>query len=80
MRVYPSKNMPNYMLEFIDFATEYLGIDRLRGDLHIDLKQTLEDESFGLCWGDKREAEIQIASRQFGRTNHPREQTQDSGT
>ena len=73
MQLYPSKNMPNYMLEFIDFATEYLGIDRLRGDLHIDLKQTLEDESFGLCWGDKREAEIQIASRQFDATGVTRE-------
>ena len=66
MRVYLSKNMPNYMVEYIDFAIEYLGISRLRGDLHIDLKQTLEDESFGLCWGDRREAEIQIASRQHG--------------
>lgn len=65
MRVFLSKNMPKYMVDFIDFATGYLGIDRLRGELHITLRRTLEDESYGLCWGDRREAEILIASRQW---------------
>ena len=67
MRVYLSRNMPTYMEEFVDFAVEWLGIDKLRGELNIELKQTLESESFGLCWGDKREAEIHVATKQWGK-------------
>ena len=66
MQLSLSNNMPKYMVEFIDFATQWLGIDRFRGELHIDLKQTLEEESFGLCWGDRGEVEMHIATRQWG--------------
>ena len=66
MQLYLSNNMPNYMREFVDFACQYLGLDKLRGDVSVTLKGTLDGESFGLCWGDRREAEIQIASKQWG--------------
>ena len=58
--------MPKYMVEFVGFASHLLGIDKFRGNLTIDLKQTLEEESFGLCWGDRSEVEMFIASRQWG--------------
>jgi hypothetical protein len=66
MQLYQSENMPQYMTRFIVFACKELGIHRLRGDLHIDLKRNLEEESFGLCWGDRSSAEIQIATKQWG--------------
>jgi hypothetical protein len=66
MQLYQSENMPQYMKRFIVFACKELGIHRLRGDLHIDLKRNLEEESFGLCWGDRSAAEIQIATKQWG--------------
>jgi len=56
------------MAEFIDFATNYLSINKLRGDLNIKLKENLEENSFGLCWGDKQEVDIYIASKQWGQT------------
>jgi hypothetical protein len=43
-----------------------LGLDRLRGEINIKLGQTLDGESFGLCWGDRQEAEIHIATKQWG--------------
>ena len=66
MQLYLSKNMPKYMVEFVSFAGEWLGLDKFRGNLHIDLKQTLEADSFGLCWGDRGEVEMHIASKQWG--------------
>lgn len=68
MQVYLSKNMPQYMREYVDFAIEFLGIDKLRGEIRIDLaKRALEDQAYGLCWGNRREAEIQVASKQWGK-------------
>ena len=66
MQVYLSSNTPKYMSEFAHFACKWLGIDKFRGEIYIDLKQTLEEESFGLCWGDRSICEIQLASRQWG--------------
>jgi hypothetical protein len=45
---------------------EYLGLNSLRGEVNICLKKSLDDDAFGLCWGDDREIEIWIASSQFG--------------
>ena len=66
MRLYLSKNIPKYMEEFIHFSCHQLGLDKLRGEISISLRGTLEGESFGLCWGDRREVEIAIASKQWG--------------
>ena len=66
MRLYQSKNMPKYMVEFVHFASAELGLNRLSGDCTILLKGTLDGESFGLCWGDRREAEVHIATKQWG--------------
>jgi hypothetical protein len=60
-------NAPRYMTEFAAFACLYLGLDRLRGNIEIEYKYgSLEDNCYGQCWGDKKDCEIQIASRQFG--------------
>ena len=62
-----SKNTPKYMLEFIDFCCQDLGLDKLRGDIIINFKRgALEDQSFGLTWGDSREVTIEIAGTQHG--------------
>jgi hypothetical protein len=66
VQCYLSKNMPKYMVDFVHFSMQRLGLDKLRGEVHIALKGTLDGESYGLCWGDRREAEIQIASKQWG--------------
>ena len=68
LQLYLSRNTPQYMKEYIDFAVEFLGLYQLRGEIRIDLaKRNLEEEAFGLCWGNRREAEIQIASKQWGK-------------
>ncbi len=62
-----SKNTPKYMLEFIDFCCQDLGLDKLRGDVIINFKRgALDDQSFGLTWGDSREVTIEIAGTQHG--------------
>jgi len=67
MRLYPSKGTPKYMLEFIDFCCEDLGLDKLRGDVIINFKRgALDGQSFGLTWGDSREVIIEIAGTQHG--------------
>ena len=66
MQLYLGSNIPQYMEEFIDFAVGYLGIDRLRGEISITYKTRLEEEAFGVCWGDRSECEIQIGSTTFG--------------
>lgn len=68
MRLLFSNNMPKYMRVFAHFAAREIGLDRLRGDVTIVLKPQLEGNCFGLCWGDNREAEVHIASRQWGMT------------
>ena len=67
MQLYLGSNMPKYMEQFVYYATCYLGLDKLRGDIVINYKTRLEEESYGLCQGDRREVEIQIASTTFGR-------------
>ena len=58
-------NAPKYMTEFAAFACLYLGLDRLRGNIEIEYKYgPIEDNCYGQCWGDKKDCEIQIASRQ----------------
>lgn len=58
---------PKYMTEFATFACQYLGLHRLRGSIEIEYKYgALEDEVYGLCWGDARECTIQIGTRQWG--------------
>ena len=67
MQLFLSKNIPAYMRDYIDYSVEFLGLNRLRGEIHITLhRNNLEEEAYGLCWGNRREAEVQIASRQFG--------------
>ena len=66
MQLYLGSNIPQYMEKFIDFAVEYLGIDKLRGEIHMTYKTRLEEEAFGICWGDRRECEIHIGSQTFG--------------
>ena len=68
MRLYLSKNIPNYMDDFIRYACVYLGLDKLRGEINITYKTKLDGEAYGLCWGDRRECEVQIASQTFGET------------
>ena len=67
MQLLFTRNAPNYMTEFATFACRYLGLDRLRGSIEIDYRYgALDEECFGQCWGDTRECEIQIASKQWG--------------
>ena len=67
MQLCRSNNVPKYMEEFINFAMDYLGLYKLRGNLHFTLaRANLEEESFGLCWGDRGEVEMHIASKQWG--------------
>lgn len=64
-----NKNAPKYMTEFAVFACHYLGLDRLRGNIEIDYKYgALEEEIYGQCWGDTSDCEIQIASKQWGKS------------
>lgn len=67
MQCYQSKNIPKYMVNFIEFTMSRLGLDKLRGEIEIHLsRDSLEEEAYGLCWGDRREVEIHIASKQWG--------------
>ena len=66
MQLYQSNRTPKYIDEFTRYAMVYLGLDKLRGDITITLKPQLEAESYGLCWGDRQECEIHIASTSFG--------------
>ena len=68
MQLYLSENTPKFLEEFAHHAMASLGIDRLRGDLEIFYRKRLEEESYGLCWGDRREAEIHLAHTQWGET------------
>lgn len=68
MQLYLGSNIPNYMDDFIRYACVYLGIDKLRGEITISYKTRLDGEAYGLCWGDRQECEIQIASQTFGET------------
>jgi len=68
MQLSLSNNMPKYMREFIEFCVESLDLDRLRGEIEVSLSRgALDEESYGLCWGDRREVEIHIASKQWGK-------------
>jgi hypothetical protein len=63
MNLYLSKNMPAYMRVYADFASNYIGLDKLRGEVCVKLKYgTIDDDSYGLCWGDNYGAEIDIAT------------------
>ena len=67
MQLSLSKGTPKYMLEFIDFCCQDLGLDKLRGDIIINFKRgALDGQSFGLTWGDSREVIIEIAGTQHG--------------
>ena len=64
MNIYLSKSIPLYMQEYADFAANYIGLDKLRGDVFVRLcSGALSDDSYGLCWGDNYSAEIDIASK-----------------
>lgn len=55
--------MPAYMRLYADFASDYIGLDKLRGEVFVRLKYgTIDDDSYGLCWGDNYAAEIDIAT------------------
>ena len=67
MQLSLSNNMPQYMREFVDYAVSYLGLYRLRGEISIDLARgELDEQAYALCWGDRREVEIKIATKQWG--------------
>ena len=67
MNLYLSKNMPAYMRVYAEFASNYIGLDKLRGEVCVKLKYgTIDDDSYGLCWGDNYGAEIDIATRTCG--------------
>lgn len=57
---------PKYIYEFAMRAIDYLGLDRLHGDLTIETYTSLDAECHGLCWGDTQQAEIALAVRSFG--------------
>lgn len=58
---------PKYLTEFATFACQYLGLDRLRGEIEIEYKYgSLDEEVYGLCWGDSSECTIHLASQQWG--------------
>jgi hypothetical protein len=63
MYIYYCKRTPRYIEEFSTFAGKQLGLNRLTGEINISYHPTLEADSFGLCWGDRKEVEIHIASR-----------------
>ena len=67
MNLYLSKNMPAYMRLYADFTSNYIGLDKLRGDVYLKLKYgKIEGDSYGLCWGDNYGAEIDIATKTMG--------------
>lgn len=66
MQLFFSNNTPKYARVFAFFAAREIGLDKLRGTVEINWKRTIAGECFGLCWGDNREAEIQIATKQWG--------------
>ena len=69
MHIYFTRTVPKYMRLYAHFAARQLGVHELRGSIDIHLsKGTIAGHSFGLCWGDNREAEILLGSRQFGET------------
>ena len=68
MQLYLSDHLPKYMVEFIDYAVEYLGLDKLRGEILVEYKRRLPEESYGECFGDRSEVEINIAQTTFGQT------------
>ena len=61
------KRTPLYIERFALFAAREIGLDLLRGEIHFAYHQTFENDSYGLCWGDNREAEIHIASKMSNR-------------
>jgi len=68
MQLYQSSRTPKYIDDFTRYAMVYLGLDKLRGEVTVLLKDKLADEAYGVCWGDRRECEIHIASTSFGVT------------
>lgn len=68
MQLYLSDYLPQYMVDFIDYAVEYLELDKLRGEILIEYKRKLPEESYGECFGDRSEVEINIAQTTFGVT------------
>ena len=68
MQLYLSEGTPKFLEDFAHHAMSHLGIDRLRGEINIYYCKKLEEESYGLCWGDRREAEIHLAHTQWGET------------
>ena len=68
MQLYLSDYLPQYMVDFIDYAVEYLELDKLRGEILIEYKRRLPEESYGECFGDRSEVEINIAQTTFGET------------
>ena len=62
-----NSSTPKYLTEFANFACQYLGLYKLRGDIEVEYKYgALEEDVFGLCWGDSRECTIHIATKQWG--------------
>lgn len=59
---------PNYIFDFVVKACDYLGLLHLtEKEIVVTLKHRLENESYGICYGDENCVEIQIAQTQFGR-------------
>ena len=66
MQLYQSERTPKYVNEFTRYAMVYLGLNKLRGNVTVLLKPQLDGEAYGVCWGDRQECEIHIASTSFG--------------
>lgn len=67
MQLYLSNRVPEYMADYAYFACGYLGIDKLRGEINLNTVTRYKNDPScrGLCWGDDREIEIQIANRAY---------------
>ncbi len=66
MQLYQFDRTPKYIMEYAEFACGILGLDRLRGDINIFMRPTLEGSMYGYCAGDGDEADIYIAQKRFG--------------
>jgi hypothetical protein len=59
---------PKYFAEYAFSACMYLGLFNLKNkEISIELKRQLENDSYGICYGDDEAVEIHIALYQWGR-------------
>lgn len=66
MQLYRFNGVPQYLMDYAEYAASYLGLDRLRGDVNIFIVPKLDGDVYGYCAGDGDEADVFIANRRFG--------------